>query len=82
MTTDALDPGEDGTYPHFPRDGQGRPLWSDSAMTDGQAIDGQAPMPRGRRRKAGPNGDVITIDLTPTGPDGQPIEPPDLPPAA
>ncbi|MEU7718176.1 hypothetical protein [Streptomyces tibetensis] len=82
MTTDALDPGEDGTYPHFPRDGQGRPLWSDSAMTDGQAVDGQAPMPRGRRLKAGPNGTVITIDLTPTGPDGQPIDPPDLPPAA
>ncbi|GGY27538.1 hypothetical protein [Streptomyces djakartensis] len=82
MATDALDPGEDGTYPYFPRDKAGRPLWSDSAMTDGQAVDGQAPMPRGRRLKAGPNGDVITIDLTPTGPDGQPIDPPDLPPAA
>jgi hypothetical protein len=78
MTTDALDPGEDGTYPHFPRDAEGRPLWSNSAATDGREVDGQAPMPRGTRRAAGGR----VIDLTPTGPDGQPVDPPDLPPAA
>ncbi|SBV00576.1 hypothetical protein YW5DRAFT_01908 [Streptomyces sp. Ncost-T6T-1] len=82
MAIDALDPGEDGTYPHFPRDKDGRPLWSDHQMTDGQPVDGQAPMPRGIRRKPVGRGNVVTIDVTPTGPNGQPINPPDLPPAA
>jgi hypothetical protein len=76
MVQDAFEPGPDGTYPAFPRDAAGRPLWSDSPATDGKAVDGQTPMPRGLRRQAG-----MVIDLTPHRPDGQPIDPPVLPPS-
>lgn len=53
MTRDAFDPGPGGTYPAFPRDAAGRPLWSDSAATDGVKVDGVTPMPRGVRTQGG-----------------------------
>jgi hypothetical protein len=76
MVQDAYEPGPDGTYPAFPRDAAGRPLWSDSPATDGIAVDGETPMPRGWRK----TGDWLT-DITPRRPDGQPIDPPVLPPS-
>lgn len=75
MARDAFEPGPGGLYPAFPRDSVGRPLWSDSAATDGVAVDGVTPMSRGVRPQGGG-----TIDLTPTGPGGVPINPPVLPP--
>lgn len=74
MATDALDPGPDGSYPFWPRDAAGRPLTSD---TDAQAAGAGTYMPTGVRQ----HGDRL-LDLTPTGPDGQPITPPTLPPAS
>ena len=79
MARDALDPGEDGSFPAFPRRSDGTPYWSDSPLTDGLAIvvNGVtvAPMPRGlrhvlraRRR--------IAVDVTPRGSGGVPINPP------
>ncbi len=76
MAVDAYDPGPNGDYPYFPRDSQGRPLWSDSQYTDKIAVDGKAPMPRGWRQEHGRR-----VDLTPRRPDGKPINPPTLPPA-
>ncbi len=76
MAVDAFDPGPDGTYPYFPRDGRGRPLWSDSQDTDKVPVEGVAPMPRGWRREHG-----RPVDVTPRRPDGAPINPPTLPPA-
>jgi hypothetical protein len=77
MPVDALEPGPDGTFPHFPRDASGAPLWSDSPSTDGRAVDGVAPMPRGERQQGGRR-----IDVTPRDSTGQPITPPTLPPVA
>ncbi len=74
MTRDALEPGPDGTYPAFPRDRLGRPLWSDVPETDGVAVDGVAPMPRGTRRMFGGQ----FVDVTPRQPNGSPIDPPTL----
>jgi len=71
MTRDALDPGPGSTYPYFPRDAQGQPLWSDQAETDGIQVDGVTPMPRGLRPQGGG-----TIDVTPRLPSGVPIDPP------
>ncbi len=76
MAVDAYDPGPENTYPFFPRDAAGRPLWSDSQGTDKIAVDGKAPMPRGWRRENG-----RPVDVTPRRPDGQPISPPTIPPA-
>ncbi len=75
MAVDAYDPGPNGTYPYFPRDSQGRPLWSDNQHTDKIAVDGVAPMPRGWRQEHG-----RPVDVTPRKPDGTPINPPTLPP--
>jgi len=78
MAIDALDPGPDGDYPYFPRDAQGRPLWSD---TD-PAPEGGTVMPRGvqtMRDPANP-GRIVIVDVTPRLPDGSPIEPPTIPP--
>ncbi len=76
MAVDAYDPGPNGDYPYFPRDAQGRPLWSDSQHTDKVAVDGVAPMPRGWRQEHG-----RPVDVTPRRPDGTPINPPTLPTA-
>ena len=46
MARDALEPRPGATYPAFLRDSLGRPLWSDSAETDGVQVDGVTPMPR------------------------------------
>jgi hypothetical protein len=73
MTTDALDPGPDGSYPHFPRDAAGRPLTS---VTDAKAEGAGTYRPTGLHR----HGDRL-LDLTPTGADGEPITPPALPSA-
>ncbi|MEU8131947.1 hypothetical protein [Streptodolium elevatio] len=79
MAVDALDPGPNGDYPHFPRDASGRPVWSD-APAGQPVVNGGAPMPRGRRMQRTESGDVVEIDVTPTGPDAAPIDPPVIPP--
>jgi len=58
MARDALEPGPGNTYPAFPRDSLGRPLWSDSAATDGVPVNGITPMPRGIRTQGGAPIDV------------------------
>lgn len=74
MAVDALDPGPNGDYPYFPRDTEGKPLTSHSqAKTE----DAGTYRPTGLHTENG-----VLLDLTPTGPDGQPIEPPTIPPAA
>ena len=57
MTTDALDPGPAGTYPHLPRTADG---YLDTAR-----------MPVGLRTQRRPDGSVVTYDVTPTLPDGR-----------
>ncbi len=77
MAVDTYDPGPDNTYPFFPRDAAGRPLWSDSQGTDKITGDtGVAPMPRGWRKEHG-----RMVDVTPRRPDGTPISAPAIPPA-
>lgn len=78
MTTDALDPGPDGDYPYFPRDAQGRPVWSESAADP----EGGTHMPRGNQRMRAPGtaGRLVLVDLTPRLPDGTEITPPIVPP--
>lgn len=75
MVLDAFDPGEDGTYPWFPRLANGTPAWSDTPSSDGIPVAGldglTTPMPRGLRVHDG-----RLVDLTPTGADGSPINPP------
>jgi hypothetical protein len=71
MAVDALDPGDDGTYPYFPRNAAGEPLWSDTPEADGVPVDGVTPMPRGLRSQKG-----TLIDITPRGPGGVAIDPP------
>jgi hypothetical protein len=83
MTNDALDPGERGDYPHFPRHADGSPAWSDSPDTDGVPVIGpdgiaRAPMPRGIRYQL-IRGERIMLNVTPTGPGGVPIDPPVIP---
>jgi len=81
VARDAFDPGDDGSYPAFPRRLDGQPAWSDDAATDGLPVPGRGPdglvtpMPRGTRR--GPGGTVI--DMTPRTSTGIPITPPALP---
>lgn len=41
MAVDALDPGPDGDYPYFPRDADGRPIWSTTSPQRGNG-DGDA----------------------------------------
>lgn len=67
MATDALDPGPDGDYPHWPRNPDG--------STD------ERRMPRGPRRHRLPDGTVITLDPAPGNPDGTYAGPPEPPPA-
>lgn len=83
MAVDALDPGPDGTYPYFPRDAQGRPVWSDS-QTGLPPVSGGAPMLRGVQHMRDPHhpGRLLAIDLTPRDPNGELIDPPVIPPGA
>lgn len=67
MPNDALDPGPDGTYPHWPRRPDGTP--------DPER------MPTGVRLQKTRDGGVVAVDLTPRHPDGSPIIPPTIPPA-
>lgn len=73
MAVDALEPGPNNTYPHFPRRLDGTPLWSDTAATDGIQVDGRTPMPRGIRSQDG-----VPIDMTPRTSNGTAINPPTL----
>ncbi len=82
MAGDALEPGPNGDYPHFPRRADGTPAWSDTAETDGVGVVGPtgivvAPMPRGVRSIIR-NGERIAVDVTPRTPDGAPIDPPTI----
>ncbi len=52
----ALDPGPHGDYPHLPRNPDG-------------TLD-TTRMPVGTRRQRGPDGELVLIDVEPTGPDG------------
>jgi hypothetical protein len=86
MTQDAFEPGPDSTYAAFPRRLDGTPAWSDTPETDGIPVAGRGPnglvtpMPRGiRYQLMHRTGERITIDLTPRGPGGEPINPPVLP---
>lgn len=79
MARDAFEPGEDGSYPAFPRLADGSPAWSDSAATDGIPVDGVTPMPRGLRTTLY-EGKRVVIDVTPRGPGGVLLDPPTLPP--
>lgn len=82
VAVDAFDPGPDGTYPHFPRDAQGQPVWADSP-TGLPVANGGDPMPRGVQRMRDPgSGRVLLVDVTPRQPNGEPINPPAVPPAA
>ncbi len=51
MATDALDPGEDGSYPFMPRNSDG-------------TLDIER-MPVGHRKQKGPDGKVILLDVAP-----------------
>ena len=78
MAVDALDPGPNGDYPYFPRDAQGRPIWTEPTADNPEGTY----MPRGNQqmRVPGTAGRLILIDLTPRLPDGTEISPPDIPP--
>lgn len=52
MTLDALDPGEDGTFPNLPRRPDG---YLDTEL-----------MPIGKRWQRGPNGKYVEVDVEPT----------------
>jgi len=85
VANDALDPGPQNMYPYFPRTSTGAPFWSDSELTDGSRVDPQgvvrpyAPMPRGKRKTKDSNGRWVEVDVTPRGPGGVAINPPNLP---
>lgn len=66
MTTDALDPGPDNSFPFWPR------------LADG--ITDPARMPRGARAMRGPDGTGVVYDPAPGNPDGTPAGPPEPPP--
>ena len=78
MALDAFDPGPNGDYPNFPRDADGYPCWEG----DGRVPVHGAPMPRGVHRHRNPHtGEIVLIDLTPRDAEGNPINPPVIPPA-
>jgi hypothetical protein len=64
MAVDALDPGPNGDYPYLPRNPDG-------------TLDTER-MPVGLRTQRTPDGEVVLIDVEPTGPDGR--RPSDIPP--
>jgi hypothetical protein len=66
VTRDALDPGEDGSYPAWPR------------LADGSTD--PVRMPTGvQPHRVRHTGRRVIIDVTPRHPDGTPIVPPSLP---
>ncbi|MEU9758280.1 hypothetical protein ACFYYY_08765 [Streptomyces sp. NPDC001834] len=73
MAVDALDPGPNGDYPHFPRDAHERPAWADAAMS------AETVMPREVQRMRHADR-LVVLDLTPRHPDGTLIDPPVIPP--
>lgn len=75
MVLDALDPGPNGDFPYFPRLPDGSPAWSDRCPPDYQGTH----MPRGRTTVVR-NGQRYVIDQTPHDADGNPINPPIIPP--
>jgi hypothetical protein len=79
MAHDAFDPGPGNTYPYFPRDAAGVPLWSDDPATDGTGVvvNGvlRVRMPRGTRYTLR-GGQRLAVDMTPRHEDGTPIVPP------
>ncbi len=81
MPVDALDPGPDGTYPYWPRDAAGKPI---NTQADAEAAGSGTYMPHGKELSADRDRDGYrkVHDLTPRTPDGQPIVPPTIPPAA
>lgn len=64
MPNDALDPGEDGSYPFWPRKPDG--------------TEDPERMPRGTRRQRTPTGESVLIDITPRDNTGAEIVPPNL----
>jgi hypothetical protein len=77
MAADALDPGPNGDYPYFPRLPDGSPAWADTvpAGYSGTVIlrcESWVTLSDGRR---------IGVDETPRDAEGNPINPPVIPPA-
>ena len=64
---DAFEPGEDGTYPAWPRHPDGKPELGIGTR-----------MPTGTHRQRTRSGRVVVVDVTPRNPDGSPIEPPTI----
>jgi hypothetical protein len=56
MPNDALDPGDDGSYPYWPRTPEGE--WDAERM------------PTGLHFQPGPNGESVLVDMTPRPPWG------------
>jgi hypothetical protein len=67
MANDALDPGPDGSYPHWPR------------KPDGTSDRVRMPTGKHRQKVKGTHRRVV-VDLTMRHPDGTPIVPPTIPP--
>ncbi|MFE4417695.1 hypothetical protein [Streptomyces sp. NPDC056817] len=77
MAIDALDPGPNGDYPHFPRLPDGSPAWSDLCSADYHG----SRMPRGVHRMWDPaRREWLVYDVTPRDASGNPINPPVIPP--
>ena len=79
MAVDALDPGPDGTYPWWPRDGEGRPLNSQAAA---EVAGSGTYMPHGTEVSGDRDRDGLPKrhDISPRRPDGTAIIPPTIPP--
>ncbi len=65
MTTDALDPGPDGDYPHWPRNPDG--TTDEERMPSG---------PRRSRTRRDAAGNPVVVDPAPGNPDGSRAGPP------
>ncbi|MFD7081648.1 hypothetical protein [Streptomyces sp. NPDC059918] len=70
---DALEPGSDGAYEHFPRLPDGSPAWSDRCPADYHG----SRVPRGVTTIVR-DGQRFVIDQTPHNAEGNPINPPVL----
>ncbi len=81
MPVDAYDPGPLGNYPYWPRDAAGKPI---NTQAHAEAADSGTYMPHGKEVSADRDrdGNPLLLDLTPRKPDGTPIVPPTIPPAA
>lgn len=75
MARDALDPG-DGSYPWWPRDGQGRPI------PIGRTEKRRRSRSPGRRGRSPAGEDFDVLDTVPRHPDGRPVveDVPTIPP--